>query len=127
MPGCDHVRPRRTLLVMETKQSSVTAAQVYEIVSRKLPPRPPPSRWEMFRAFVGVGLTDTSDEIRVLRYFVARIVISVLIGVSLLVVGGTLGFTIALLLFALGLATSVRIRRLSRALKARDESRVKQP
>ena len=66
-----------------------------------------------------MGLTDTSDEIRVLRYFVARIVISILIGVSLLFVGGTLGFTIALLLFAVGLAVSVRIRRLSRALRSR--------
>src|SRR5689334_13122045 len=103
---------------MDEKPSSVTAAQLAEIVGRKLPPRPPPSLWERVRAFVVVVLWDRSAETRLLRYFVARITISILIGVSLFVVGGMLGLTIAVILFAVGLALSVRLRWLSRVVRA---------
>ncbi len=106
---------------MDEKPSSVTAAQLAEIIGRKLPPRPPPSLWERVRAFVVVLLWDRSAETRLLRYFVARITISILIGISLFVVGGMLGLTIAVILFAVGLALSVRLRWLSRVFRANQE------
>lgn len=106
---------------MDEKRSSATAAQVAEIVGRKLPPRPPPSLWERVRAFLIVGLWDRSAETRVLRYFVARITISISIGVSLFVVGGMLGLTIAVILFAVGVALSVRLRWLSRVRRTSHE------
>jgi hypothetical protein len=106
---------------MDEKPSSVTAAQLAEIIGRKLPPRPPPSLWERVRAVVVVLLWDRSAETRLLRYFVARITISILIGISLFVVGGMLGLTIAVILFAVGLALSVRLRWLSRVFRANQE------
>ena len=110
---------------MDENRSSVTAAQVAEIVGRKLPPRPPPSLWERVRAFVVVGLWDRSAETRVLRYFVARMAITVSIGVSLFVIGGTLGLTIAVILFAVGLTLSVRLRWLSRVRRASHEQAIR--
>jgi hypothetical protein len=55
------------------------------------------------------------------NYFVARITITILIGVSLFVVGGMLGLTIAVILFAVGLGLSVRLRWLSRVGRANQE------
>ena len=83
---------------METRngdheESSVTAEQIQAIVSRKLPPTPPP-RW----------LTP-------FRWLLIRVGISVLILTSLFVVGGRVGFIIGLALFVVGILISVRIRR----------------
>src|SRR5690242_16646350 len=106
---------------MDENRSSVTAEQLAARLAQKLPPRPPPSAWERAWDFVTVGLWSTSNEIRVLRYFAARALITISIGVSLFVVGGKLGLTIAVILLALGITLSIRIRRLSRLLRAGHE------
>jgi hypothetical protein len=57
-------------------------------------------------------LNDPSVDRRPLWYLLIRIGISALIIVSLFVIGGQLGFVIAIALFVVGVGVSLRIRRL---------------
>jgi len=77
---------------------------------KKLPPTPPvveESRWRQLLA----RLKDPSFDRRPLWLLLIRIGISILIVVSLFVVGGQVGFVIALALFVVGVGVSMRIRR----------------
>jgi len=76
----------------DDKGSSVTAEQLRKTVSRKLPPGRPPWLTPFWLLLIRAG-------------------ISVLILVSLFVVGGRVGFIIGLALFVVGILISVRIRR----------------
>ena len=95
----------------EHKRSSVTAEQVYEAVSKKLPPRPPLPRLTRWRMILQAILTSPSIDRRPLWWALARVGISVLIAISLFVIGGQLGFIIGLALFVVGVGVSLRIRR----------------
>jgi hypothetical protein len=98
---------------MDTKDSpnrgrSPAAQQLLERVSKKLPPEPLNVEQPRWRLFVRALLEDPSHR---LLWLLLRIGISVLIVVSLFVVGGQVGFIIALALFVVGVGVSMRIRR----------------
>jgi hypothetical protein len=92
-------------------QRSVTAQQALEAATKKRPPLPPPSRLTRWRLALHALLTDPSIDRRPLWFLLIRIGISVLIVISLFVVGGQAGFVIALGLFVVGVGVSLRIRR----------------
>lgn len=56
-------------------------------------------------------LNDPSVDRRPLWFLLIRLGISVLIVISLFVIGGQLGFVIAIALFVVGVGVSLRIRR----------------
>jgi membrane-bound ClpP family serine protease len=86
---------------------SAAAQELLERVSKKRPPAPP-RREPTWRDALHALLTNPSVD----RWFLLiRIGISVLIVISLFVVGGQVGFVIALALFVVGVVVSMRIRR----------------
>jgi hypothetical protein len=102
---------------METQDSqnngrSAAAQQLLEAVTKKLPPPPPLPRLTRWRLALHALLNDPSIDRRPLWFLLIRIGISILIAVSLFVVGGQVGFVIALGLFVVGVGVSMRIRRL---------------
>ena len=93
------------------REMSAAAAQLLARVQAKLPPPPPIPRLTRWRMLIQTFLHDPSIDRRPFWYLLIRIGISILIGISLFVVGGKWGFAIALGLFVVGVGVSVRIRR----------------
>ena len=77
----------------DDKESSVAAQQLHARISKKLPPAPPRPRLTPFWLLV------------------IRAGISVLILISLFVVGGRVGFIMGLALLVVGVLISLRLRR----------------
>ena len=99
----------------EDKGSSVAVEQLYARLAKKLPP-PPPLPWlTRWRMIIHEMLTSPSIDRRPLWWTLIRVGISVLIAISVFVVGGRVGFIIGLGLFVVGVGVSLRVRRLLRA------------
>jgi len=95
----------------EDRGSTVTTTQLAAKLASKLPPAPPISRLTRWRMSLHALLKNPSIDRRPFWFLLIRIGISVLIGISLFVIGGQLGFIIAIGLFVVGVGVSLRIRR----------------
>jgi hypothetical protein len=87
----------------------VSAHQLAVRLASKLPP--PVRRAPGWRDVLHALLRDPSVDRRPLWLLLIRIGLSVLIAISLFVIGGQLGFVIGLALFVVGPGLSARIRR----------------